>query len=182
VSPTSDQEETIIISDPASRLNTFKRIVAICFGTTVWTALITLTCKGYFMDIVDHGEEALGLAALSLGLIYYGFRRSKIVKTLYLRFSENHIEGRFALRMEPEETMTMPWQFKKYFIKPCLADINIEIKDIKNIEIKALDINIRLTTGGEETMPLVGMNYKMVQRIKNRFRRVQESVHASGTA
>ncbi len=163
----------IIIKNPKSGFNSFKRILSITFGF-LFIYIFLKALQAGIDDIFGFLAASLTPLFLSGALIYYGVFRSKIHKKYYFKFMPDRVEGRFQTFFYNNRAKGNVVTLFDLLLDPSYEEINSRISKYKNIEIIKDTVVLTLLTGKKTVIPLQHINYKQKKEIKARFLKYKE--------
>ncbi len=176
-------ETTIIeLNNLESLGNKLKRILAIFLGLLSLVLIIVMIMTYGGEEIQQEIFNILTLFLMSVIFIYYGIMRSRIHKSCFIKFVDDRIEARWPKFDEEMARYTRGKEITIFYnslLNPIYEELNVSANEIENIEIKMLEIIIKLNSGRLVFLPLDKYDYKTVKLIKHKLSEFKK--HLRGT-
>lgn len=172
----TSKEDRIVLKNPRSKFNLFKRILAFLTGSLIIYVFTMAYIQSPDKSLSSNIQNFIFMAVFGFGFIYYAFLYNKIHKECFIEFHQDKIVARIPAPLENYAQNRA--LLLELMLSPEFIEFSYKYTDIKEIEIDLTKIIIHRKNGLSREIDLSRFDYNKLKAIKNKFGEIQNRISA----
>lgn len=164
----------IVLKNPRSAFNLFKRILAFLVGSLIIYTLTMACIQSPNECLITEIRDFVFLAVFGFGFVFYAIFRNKIHKECFIEFGKDRIVARIPAPVssyQQDRTFVLQLMFSPEYI-----EFSYKYSDIKEIKIELTKIIIYRKNGPSQEIDLSNFDYEKLKAIKTKFQDIQNTM------